>query len=171
MVDAEVAAPLDESDYYFINRYGSRVKTEEEAASHQIKHRLSHPQYVLFGDEVGTYTNQMDDGNNGGQRCIRIKGTRTNLFLSKSSGRFTLMGLADATGEPVLCTYILAAKILSVTDVKVFDYRASIPYDSSKNMEENMGEGKALPGLSVYKFRGKLIPGLMFMYPKGSISF
>ena len=32
-----------------------------------------------------------------------------------------------------------------------------------------MEEGKALPGLPVYKFRGKLIPGLMCMSPKGSI--
>ena len=36
---------------------------------------------------------------------------------------------------------------VSVTDVKGFDYRASIPYESSNTMEENMGEGKALPGL------------------------
>ena len=58
-------------------------------------------------------------------------------------------GLTDATGEKVLCICILATKSLSVTDVKGFDYRASIPYDSSKTMEKNMGEGKALPGLPV----------------------
>ena len=92
---------------------------------------------------------------------ISVKGTRTNLLLSKASGRFTLMGLTAATGEPVLCICILAAKSLSVTDVKGFDYRASIPYDSSKTMEEKMGEGKVLPGLPVCKFRGKSIPGLM----------
>ena len=80
------------------------------------------------------------------------------------------MGLTSATGEPVLCICILAAKSLSVTDVKGFYYRAKFPYDSSKTMEENMGEGKTLPGLPVCKLRGKLIPGLMCMYPKGSIS-
>ena len=80
------------------------------------------------------------------------------------------MGLTAATGEPVFCICILAAKTLIFTDVKGFDYRASIPYDSSNIMEENMGEGKALPGLTVYKFRGKLTPGLVFMSPKGSIS-
>ena len=91
----------------------------------------------------------MDDGNNRGRRYISIKVTRTNLPLSKSSGRFTLMGLTAATGEPILRMCILAAKILSVTDVKRFDYRAPIPYDSSKTIEENMGEGKSLPGLPV----------------------
>ena len=59
------------------------------------------------------------------------------------------MGMTSATGEPVLCICILATKILSVTDAKVFDYRAKIPYDSSKTMKENMVEGKALLRLLV----------------------
>ena len=70
MVDAKVATPLNESEYYLINKAGSWVKTEEDAAGHQIKHRLSRPQYVLFGDESGTYTNQMEDGNNGGHNSV-----------------------------------------------------------------------------------------------------
>ena len=54
---------------------------------------------------------------------------------------------------------------------KVLDYRASLPYDSSKTTEENMGEVKEIPGFSVCNFRGKSIPGLMCMYPKISISY
>ena len=119
---------------------------------------------------MGTDTNQMDDGNNGGQHYIIIKGMKTNLLSSKASGRFTLMWLTAATGETVLYIFILAAKSLSITDVKGFDYRASILYDSSNTMEKNMGEGKALTRLSVCKFRWILIPGLMCMSPKGSIS-
>ena len=46
------------------------------------------------------------------------------------------MGLTAATGEPVLCICISAAKILSVTNVKVFDYRVSIPYESSNTIVE-----------------------------------
>ena len=111
----------------------------------------------------------MDDGNNGVQRYISIKGMKTNLLSSKYSGRFTLMDLTAATGEPVLCISILAVKSLSVTDVKGFDYRVSIPYDSSKTTEENMGEGKSLHGLPVCKFSCKPIPGLMCMSPKVSI--
>ena len=103
----------------------------------------------------------MDDVKNVGQRYIRIKGTRTNLLSSKASGSFTLMGVTAATSEPVLFICILAAKSLNFTDAKVFDYREYIPYASSNTMEENIREGKALPGLPVCKFRGKLIPGLM----------
>ena len=70
---------------------------------------------------------------------ISIKGTRTNLLSSKASGHFTLMGMTDATGEPVLCICILSAKSLSVTDVKGFYYHASIPSESSNTTKENMG--------------------------------
>ena len=74
---------------------------------------------------------------------------KTNLLSSKALGSFTLMVLTAATGDPLLCMCILYAQRLSVDDVKVFVYRTSIPYDSSKTMEENMGKGKALPGLPV----------------------
>ena len=90
----------------------------EEAAGHHIKQCISHPQHVLFGDEVGTDTNQMDDGKNGGQRCISIKGKITNLLFCKASGCFTLMGLTAETSEPVLCICIFSAKSLSATGVK-----------------------------------------------------
>ena len=63
----------------------------------------------------------------------------------------------------------IVSSSLSVTDVKLFNYLASISYDSSKNMEENIGEVKSLPGLPVCKFRGESIPGFMCMSPKGSI--
>ena len=81
------------------------------------------------------------------------------------------MRLTDAISEPVLCIWILAAKFLSVAGVKGFYYCTSISYDSIKTMEENMGEGKSIPGLPVYKFGGNLIPWLIYMPPKWSISF
>ena len=79
------------------------------------------------------------------------------------------MGMTAATVDPVLCICILDVKSLSVTDVKGFDYRASISYDSSNTMAENMGEVKAPPRLPVYKFRGKLIPDLIYISPNLSI--
>ena len=112
----------------------------------------------------------MEDVRNGVQHYISVNVTRINLLSSKASGCFTLIGMTAATGELLLCICILAAKILSVTYIKGFDYRASIPYESSKTMDENMGEGKAHPVFPVYNFRGGVIPGLMRMSPKGPIS-
>ena len=78
----------------------------------------------------------MDDGNNGGQYYISINGMKTNLLSSKASGCFILVGLTGATGELLLCFFILPAKILSATDFKGFNKRTYIPYESSKTMEE-----------------------------------
>ena len=113
----------------------------------------------------------MEYGNNGGRRYITIHIMRTNLLLSKASGNFKIFGLTDATSEPLLCIFILATKCSSVTYVKGLDYHVSIPYDSSNTMELNIVEGNAVPGFPVCKFRGKLIPVLMYMSPKGSIIF
>ena len=96
----------------------------------------------------------MDDGKNRGRSYINIKWMKANLLFSKYFGSFTLMGLTAATGEPLLCICILAVKSLSVIDVKGFDYHAYIPYESINTMEENVGDGKALPGFPVCKFRG-----------------
>ena len=103
----------------------------------------------MLGYELGTDDNQPDDGHNGGHCYISIKVTKTNLLLSKSSGYITLMGPTAATSEPVLCICILIYQSLSVTDVKGFDYCASIPYEFSKTMEESMIAGKILPGFPV----------------------
>ena len=91
----------------------------------------------------------MDGGDNVGQCYISIKEMKNNLLLYKASVSFKLMGLTAVTGDPVLCMRILYTKSLSVTYVKGFDYHISIPYESNKNTEENMGEGKALPGFPV----------------------
>ena len=77
----------------------------------------------------------MDDENNGGQHYSSIKVMRTNLFSSKAPSSSTFMRLTAATRETVLCIFILAAKSLSVIFVKGFDYRASVSYESSNNME------------------------------------
>ena len=98
-----------------------------------------------------------------------MKEMKSNSLASKASVRFTLMGLTNATGEPVLCICILAAHCLSFTGVKGFYYRVSIPYDSINTSKRKMGEVKALPGLPVCKVRVKSIPGLMYMSPKVSI--
>ena len=103
MADAKVAAPMDELEYYFINRTGIQIKTEKEVSGHNIKHHLSNPQYALFEDEVGTDTKHIDDENNGGQSYISIKVMKNNLFSSKALSYFTFMGMTAATGESVLC--------------------------------------------------------------------
>ena len=51
MVDTKVATPREESDYYLIDISGSTFKTDKKTEEDQIKHHLSHHQYVMFGEQ------------------------------------------------------------------------------------------------------------------------
>ena len=102
----------------------------------------------MFRNEVGNDTKQMDYGNNGGQNYMINKKVKINLLSSKAFDSFTLIGLTAATGDPVLCKFILAGKRLNVTDVKGLYSCGSISYILNKTVEKNMGEVKKFPVFS-----------------------
>ena len=53
MVRAGVAKKLEPHEYYYVNGKGDRVSMEESVGL-QVKIEVIHPEYILFGDEVGT---------------------------------------------------------------------------------------------------------------------
>ena len=55
MESTGVALKLDEPTW--MNKKGEAVKDESEACGLQCTHKLIHPEYVLFVDEVGSNTN------------------------------------------------------------------------------------------------------------------
>ena len=124
----------------------------------------------MFGDKVGTDTAQVENGHIGGQTYLSFKGRKIELEISKSSGRFTIIGLTAATGDPVMCIVIMAANELGVAEALGFDHRANGQYDSTKTLEKNRGPGKDLPGLPTCRSHGKDVPGLLSSSPKGSVT-
>ena len=170
MVHAGIAEELAVEDQYFIDANNNLVDTEKEAAGHKCELKLKHPSWLLFGDEVGTDTSQEEDGNISGQTYLQFANQRIELTSSKASGRFTVIGLTAATGEPVMCVVIMAAQELGIADAMGFDYLADSQYDTQKTLEENSGPGKALPGLPTCTFHGKTIPALLAHTKKGSIT-
>lgn len=170
MVEAGIASHLPEEEHYWVDRSGNRVNSEEEAIGHKCSMKLDHPDWLLFGDEVGTDTAQDSDGHIGGQTYLSFAGKRIELNSSKATNRFTVMGLTAATGDPVMCIVIMSGHELGVADSLGFDHQARYPYDSTKSLEENRGKDKALPGLPSCFFRGKEIPGLLACTPKGSMT-
>ena len=147
MIDAGIAQRLPEDEHYWVDESGEVVDAEDKAAGHKCTIKLTHPDWLLFGDEVGTDTAQDQDGHIGGQTYLSYGGRQIELTSSKASGRFTLMGLTAASGDPVMCIVIMAGKEIGVAEALGFDHQAEIPYDTTKTLEENCGEGKALPGL------------------------
>ncbi|CAJ1940936.1 unnamed protein product [Cylindrotheca closterium] len=171
MLRAGIAVRLPESEHYWVGKEGQIVDSEDKAAGHKCTIKLIHPEYLLFGDEVGTDTAQDQDGHIGGETYIKsADGQKVELLSTKASGRFTVMGLTAASGDPVMCIVIIAGKELAFEDYTGFDHQSEAIYDGTKTIEENYGPGKALPGLPVCVFRGKEVPGMVAVSPKGSMT-
>ena len=168
MIKSGIAVALPESDWYYINDEGEKVDCEKDAVGHLVKVEITHPEWLLFGDEVGTEMSMKDDGHIGGTKYVTAKGTRANIKSSHKNGRFTVIGLTAASGDAVMCIVIFAAEELTFAQRMGYDIRA--PYDDSKSITENSGRGKAFPGAPTCLFRGKQIPDLIAVSPKGSIT-
>jgi len=169
-VDAGVAVRLPEDEHYWVNEEGERVETEAESAGCKVTVDLIHPEYVIFGDEVGTDVCQEEDGHIGGQTYVTAHGTRAELKSSTNSSRWTLIGLTAATGDPVMCIIIFTGKEIDINTRLGFDHRADVPFDKTKTHREQKGPGKAFPGAPTCTFRGKEVPALVTCTPTGSIN-
>ena len=58
MVCAGVAKNLAAENYYYVNNKGEKVGSKEESVGLQVKIEVTHPEWILFGDDVGTYISQ-----------------------------------------------------------------------------------------------------------------
>ena len=170
MIDARIAEHLPEEEGYWVDEHGNKVEKEEDAAGHKCTAKLIHPEYLLFGDEVGTDTAQDKDGHIGGQTYLSVGDRQINLESSKATNRFTVIGLTAATGDPVMCIVIIAGKELTLHDALGYDHQAESAFDPNIPFEDNIGPGKAFPNLPSCEFRGKTVPGFLAMTPKGSIT-
>jgi hypothetical protein len=133
MIKAGVAATLPPEEHHWVDKDGN-VCEKGSAAGHKVTIKLTHPQWCLFGDEVGTDTAQEEDGHVGGQTYLSFRGRRVQLTSSKSRSRFTTMGLTAGTGEPVMCIIIFAAAEMDVLTCLGFDHQAEASYVKEKTL-------------------------------------
>jgi hypothetical protein len=168
MVAAGVAMLLPGSAQYYMGADGDVGLTKEAAYGMKIDIDVNYPQWIMFGDEVGTDICQKDDGQIGGTNYIVGKGTRANIKSNTNGGRFTVIGLTAGTGEPVMCIVIFAAEELTYDQRMGHDIRTV--YNEEGSTRDNTGPGKSFPGGPVCHFRGKDIPALITCSPKGSIT-
>ena len=168
MVRSGVAEHLAPDEYYYVNKVGEKVDSKEESVGLQVKINVTHPEWILFGDEVGTEISQKNDGNVGGQKFVVSKGTRANIKSSHRDGRMTVIGLTAASGDPVMAIIIFAAEELTFEQRMGHDIR--VPFDEDVPIRANSGPGKTFPGGPTCIFRGKVIPALITCNTKGSIT-
>jgi hypothetical protein len=77
MVKSKVAIELEEE--VMLRLDGTITENEEESTGRKTKYILTHPELVLFVDEVGSNTSQRSDGNIGGQKFIVHQAQRALL--------------------------------------------------------------------------------------------
>ena len=91
MVNAGVARWLPSSERYYVNDEGDKLESEGDSVGLKVTVEITHPEWILFGDEVGTDISQKDDGNVGKQKFVSKKGSRPNIKSSHKDERFTLI--------------------------------------------------------------------------------
>ncbi len=88
----------------------------EEAIQHEAglltKYKLTHPKYLVFVNETGCNTNQLNDGKVGGELFIMPKnvGNAAAPAGATTDIHFTVLPFISATGEPVLCAIIFKSE-------------------------------------------------------------
>jgi hypothetical protein len=168
MVDAGLAKRLSIKDQFWVNLSGDQVETEEATFGSKIEVDITHPEWILFGVEVGTDINQKDDGKIAVTNYCIGKGSRANIKSNTNDGGFTVIGLTAASGDPVMCIVIFAGEELTYEQRMGHDIRAG--FDNGGSISENSRPRKAFPRAPTCNFRGKNVPALIACSPKGSIT-
>ena len=150
------------------NKQRSRVTREEEEFGLPSEYEYTHPDYVLFVDEVSDNTHTKDDGPLGGEKRLWERSGIAKQRYSIADTRWTTLGFTAATGEPVICVIIIKAKELNATDTLGIDIFQT--YDENKSIAENTGMGKKFPGGPICHFRGKDVKYLVFSSEGGGIN-
>ena len=88
MKESRILEALDEP--VWMNSEGDIVISVEEAHGMKVTHRVKHPEYMIFVDEVGNNTNMKDDGKVGGEQLLKEKGQRAKITAATSDANFTV---------------------------------------------------------------------------------
>jgi hypothetical protein len=140
MVWAGVAEEVPEA--VFQDRKGNTVLEHNPTRyDRKTKFKLTHPERVIFVDEVGENTSQKQDGHIGGRKLIVSRGTRSQEWSSYSVCHFTVLGFTAASGEPAMCAVIVAAKRLTGIEASGFN-PLSTDMDEPGTLEEKSGNEK-----------------------------
>ena len=76
------------------------------------KYKLTRPEFLLFVDETGCNTNQLNDGKVGGELFIMPKNAGDTAAPAGATTdlHFTVLPFMSGTGEPVLCAIIFRSE-------------------------------------------------------------
>jgi hypothetical protein len=85
MVDAGVARNLPIDEQFWTYNLREIVQTEVEVLGCKIDIDIEHPEWILFGDEVGTDISQKNDGQIAGTMYCVSRGTKANIKVAQTA--------------------------------------------------------------------------------------
>jgi len=129
-------------------------------------YKLTHPEFLLFVDETGCNTNQLNDGKVGGELYLMPKnsGDAAAPAGATTDLHFTVLPFISGTGEPVLCAIIFKSE-LRISEIPVsWKTGINLMAEDAENMKLVAAGGPTC------SFNGKEIPCFYGSSPKASIT-
>jgi hypothetical protein len=157
-----------ESVYEAMVTAGVAEKGEEEITYETglpSKYKLTKPEYVLFVDETGCNTNQLNDGRVGGELFIvpKVDNEAGRPIGSTTDLHFTVLGFISGTGEAVMCAIIFKSD-LPVSEIPI---SWKLGLDITQDPDD---QHSVMAGGPTCTYLGKRIPCFFGTSPKASIT-
>ncbi len=93
----------------------------ENAFGCESEFELIHPDWLVFVDEVGSNNLQTKDSNVGGETYLCLKEGIPQSYAETKDAHFTMLGFTAASGEPIMCALVFAAKAMKEEWILGFD--------------------------------------------------
>ena len=132
----------------------------------ETHYKFTHPEYLLFVDETGCNTNQLNDGKVGGELYLMPKnsGDAAAPAGATTDLHFTVLPFISGTGEPVLCAIIFKSE-MHISEIPVnWKTGINLMAEDADNMKLVASGGPTC------SFNGKVIPCFYGSSPKASIT-
>ena len=157
-------------DEAVLNIDGESTTDANTATGLATRYKMCRPDKLIFVDEVGSNTSTTKDGNVGGEKFLCHAQSRPQVRAATKDSHFTVLGFATATGAPLMCAIIFAAKKLDERWVLGFD--ASAPWvGDDNNLRGNAGGlGKPFPMGPTCNLDGIEVPTFCCASENGSIT-
>jgi len=129
------------------------------------KFQLTKPEFLLFVDETGCNTNQLNDGRVGGELFVvpKIDNEAGAPIGSTTDLHFTVLGFISGTGEALMCAIIIKSD-LPVSEIPV-SWKSGLDITCTAD-----DHSKVLAGGPTCTYLGKRIPCFFGTSPKASVT-
>jgi hypothetical protein len=145
------------------------AEKKEEAVQYETGHPsqyiLTKPEYLLFVDDTGCNTNQLNDWHVRGETFILPKDDPEAAPRGSPNTdiHFTVLAFVSGVGIPLMCTVIFKSE-LPVSEIPV---SWKLGFSITADMDDTH---KVMKGGLCCNYRGKIVPGFYCTAPKASIT-